>query len=169
MDGNPDLHTQSVAARQLVEAMQTHGFDADDIGIALEGETDFLEAVSSTIRRLDELEELAGAAKALAARYVERSKALEHRRDLLREALTEALERSQAPMPLRLPEGTISLKDTAPSAIVTDGQEIPDEYWRTKFTKAVDLRALTLDLREGKSIPGAVLKNSRRTVSVRRA
>lgn len=165
----PDLRSESVAARQLVEAMQTHGFDAEDIGLGLASETNLLEAVSATVRRLDELEELAGAAKALAARYVERSKALEHRRDLLREALTEALERSQAPMPLRLPDGTVSVKDTAPSAIVTDEEQIPDEFWRTRFTKSVDLRSLTLSLREGKSIPGASLRNSRRTIGVRKA
>ena len=68
MSNNVDLHTQSIAARQLCEAMSLHGYDAEDIGIALEGETNFLESVSATIRRLDELEELAGAAKALAAR-----------------------------------------------------------------------------------------------------
>lgn len=169
VDSNPDLRTESIAARQLAEAMQLHGYDADDIGLGIETETSFLEAVSATVRRLDELEELAGAAKALAARYVERSKALEHRRELLRGALVEAMERSQAPMPLRLPEGTVSLKDTPPSAIVTDEALVPDEFWRTKFTKSVDLRSVTLSLREGVAVPGAVLRNSRKTVSVRRA
>lgn len=166
---HPDLRSEASAARQLVEAMAAHGFDSEDIGIALEGETNLLEAVSATVRRLDELEELAGAAKALAARYVERSKALEHRRELLREALTEALERSQAPMPLRLPEGTVSLKDTPPSALIVDEEQVPDSYWRTSFTKKVDLRSVTLDLRDNKPVPGAVLKNSRRTVAIRRA
>lgn len=168
-NSNPDLHVESVAARQLAEAMQLHGFDGEDIGIAIEGETNFLESVAAAIRRLDELEELAGAAKALAARYVERSKALEHRRELLKDALTEALERSQAPMPLRLAVGTVSLKDTPPSAIVTDDTLVPDEFWRTKFVKSVDLRSVTLSLREGTAVPGCSLRNSRRTVSVRRA
>ena len=169
MSGNPDLHTESIAARQLAEAMHAHGYDGDDIGLAIEGETNFLESVSATLRRLDELEELAGAAKALAARYVERSKALEQRRDLLRDALIEALERSQVPMPLRLPIGTVSLKDTAPGVIVTDETLVPDEYWKTSFTKNVDLRSVALDLRDKKPVPGCVLKNARRTVSVRRA
>lgn len=166
---NPNLHAESIAARQLCEAMSLHGFDAEDISISVESETSFTEAVSATIRRLDELEELAGAAKALAARYVERSKALEHRRELLREALTEALERSQAPMPLRLAVGTVSLKDTPPGAIIVDEELIPDEFYRTKFTKSVDLRSVTLSLREGVEVPGAVLKNSRRSVAIRRA
>lgn len=166
---HPDLRSEASAARHLCEAMSLHGYDAEDIGIALEGETNFLESVEAAIRRLDELEELAAAAKALAARYVERSKALEHRRELLREALTEALERSQAPMPLRLAVGTVSLKDTPPSALIVDEGEVPDAYWRTSFTKKVDLRSVTLDLRDNKSVPGAVLKNSRRSVAIRRA
>lgn len=165
----PDLRTESVAARVLCEAMKIHGYDADDIGLGIETETSFLEAVSATIRRLDELEELAGAAKALAARYVERAKALEHRRELLRDALTEALERSQVPMPLRLAEGVVSLRDTPPSALVVDETLVPDSYWRTSFTKKVDLRSVTLDLRDNKPVPGAVLKNSRRSVAIRRA
>lgn len=169
MDGNPDLRSESIAARQLVEAMTAHGFDGDDISIGIASETNFAEAVSAVVRRLDELEEMAGAAKALATRYTERGKGLEHRREMLCEALCKALERSQAPMPLRLPEGTVSLKDTPPSAIVTDEDILPDTYWRTKFTKSVDLRSVTLDLREGREVPGAILKNSRRSVAIRRA
>lgn len=166
---NPNLYIESTAARQLVEALSAHGWDGDDIGLAVESETSFLEAVSATVRRLDELEELAGAADALAKRYKARKEALEHRRETLREALTEALERSQAPMPLRLPEATVSLQSTAPSAIITDEELVPDEYWRTSFTKKVDLRSVTLDLRDNKPVPGAVLKNSRRSVAIRRA
>lgn len=168
-DNNPDLYTQSIAARQLVEALSAHGWDGDDIGLALESETSFAEAVSAAVRRLDEIEELAGAADALAKRYKTRKEALEHRHAALRDALTDALERSQAPLPLRLPEGTVGLQNTAPSAIITDEELVPDQYWRTKFTKAIDLRSVTLDLRDKKPVPGAVLKNSRRSVQIRRA
>lgn len=169
MADNPNLHIESIAARQLVEALASNGWDGDDIGLAVESETSFLEAVSATVRRLDELEELAGAADALAKRYKARKEALEHRHAALRETLTDALERSQAPMPLRLPEGTVSLQSTAPSAIITDEELVPDQYFRTKFTKAIDLRSVTLGLRDKKPVPGAVLKNSRRSVQIRRA
>lgn len=164
-----DLKTEAAAARMLVEFLADHGFKDEDISISIESECNFVEAVSAAIRRIDELQALSDAAKALAATYTERASRLEDRKAALRDALTEALERSQAPMPLRLAEGTVSLKDTPPSAIVTDEALLPDEFWRTKFTKSVDLRSVTLSLREGVEVPGATLRNSRRTVSVRRA
>lgn len=169
MADNPNLYVESTAARQLVEALASNGWDGDDIGLAIESETSFAEAVSAAVRRLDELEELAGAADALVKRYKARKEALEQRRDALRDALTEALERSQAPLPLRLPEGTVGLQNTAPSAIITDEELVPDCYWRTSFTKKVDLRSVTLDLRDKKPVPGACLTNSRRSVQIRRA
>lgn len=166
---NPDLRIESIAARQLVEAMQAHGYDGDDIGIAVEGETDFPEAVAAMVRRIDELEELAGGAKAIAARYVARAKDLEARRELLREALADALERALVPLPLRLPVGTVGLTNTAPTAIITDEDLVPDEYRRTKTTTTIDMRSVTLDLRDRKTVPGAVLRNSRKSLMVRRA
>jgi hypothetical protein len=172
MDGrphNPDLSSEATAARLLVEAMADSGFDTDDISCGIESETNFLEAVSATVRRMDELEHIAGAAKALAAQYVERAKALEGRREVLRDKLVEALERSGVPLPLRLAEGTVTLTSPAPSAVVIDEQALPDEYVRTKVTKSPDLRSIALDLRDGKAVPGAALRNARRALSVRRA
>lgn len=167
--GNPNLYLESIAAKQLVDEMREQGFDGEDIGISVESETSFTEAVSAAVRRLDELEELAAAAKAMAARYTERRAVLELRHEQLRDVLAEALERSSAPMPLRLLEGTVSLKDTPPSAIVTSEAQLPDDYWVTSFTRRADLRAVARDLREGREVPGACLKNSRRSVAIRRA
>ena len=75
MADNPNLYVESTAARQLVEALASNGWDGDDIGLAIESETSFAEAVSAAVRRLDELEELAGAADALVKRYKARKEA----------------------------------------------------------------------------------------------
>ncbi len=168
MDSNPDLRQESIAARILTEAMTEHGWDGNDITLTVESETSFVEAVAATVRRIDELEELAGAAKALAARYTARAGDLMSRRESMREALGEALERSGVPLPLRLAEGTVTLTTPAPSAVVVDVDLVPDEYMRTKITKAPDMRSITLDLRDGKQVGGAILRNSRRSVQVRR-
>ena len=38
---------------------------------------------------------------------------------------------------------------------MTDETLIPDDYWRTSFTKKVDLRSVTLDLRDNVNLWGA--------------
>lgn len=169
MDYNPDLSTEATAARLLTEALADNGWDANDIALAVETETSFAEAVAATVRRLDEMEALANAAKALVAQYQERAKGLEFRREVLRDRLGEALERSGVPLPLRLAEGTVTLTSPAPAAVVTDEAVLPDQYLRVTVTKKPDLRSIALDLRDGKDVPGAHLRNARRSVSVRRA
>ncbi len=166
---HPDLRTETTSARLLSEAMAGHGYDDEDIGLALASETNFEEAVTEAILRLDELEWLAGAAKAISKKYQERADGLEARRERLRDVIAEALERSHAPLPLKLPVATVGLTSPAPSAVVLDANLVPAEYMRTKVTKSPDMRSITLDLREGKPVEGCALRNSRRTLSVRRA
>lgn len=168
MHDNQDLRSETAAARQLVEAMQAHGFDGEDISISVESETNFAEAVSAAVRRLDELEQLASGAKSLADRYKTRAAVLEEAREVLRGSLAEALERAGVPLPMRLPVGTVGLQTVAPSAIVTDEDLIPDEFWKVKTSRSIDMRALTASLRDGFPVDGAVLRNSRKSVAVRR-
>ena len=169
MDDKPDLRTQAAVARQLAEAMAGHGYDDEDISLALASETNFEEAVTAAVLRLDELETLALGAKSIAKRYQERSCGLEGRRERLREVLAEALERSHAPLPMKLPVATVSLTSPSPSAVVIDEALVPDLYWRSKVTKSVDLRSVALDLRDGRDVPGCHLRNSRKSLLVRRS
>jgi hypothetical protein len=165
----PDLHAEASAARMLVEAMEQHGFDGTDISISLESETEFVETVASTVRRIDELEQLAASASLLAARYKAREEDLKSRRETLRGILADALERSQAPLPLRLAEGTVTLGHPSPGVRIISEADIPDTYWRVYTNRKVDVRSVGLDLRDGRSVPGAALANARPTVVVRRS
>lgn len=167
VDPGRDLHSETLSARLLVEAMRQHGWDEGDIGLAVESETDFPEAVSAAVRRCAELEKLARAAKDLASDYEQRARDLMARRETMRETVVTALERAGVSLPLRLPEGTVTLANQAPGAVVTDEASIPEEYWREKIAKSIDLRAVAADLRDRKVVPGAVLLNSRRTLQVR--
>lgn len=163
----PLLHDEAMAAQELVESLR--GWDEGDISLSIESETDLHEVVSACIIRLNELDEHAAACRRLADGYRERATALAAQVDRLRETVTEALQRSGAPMPLRLPEATVTISNPAPSARVIDPALIPDAYMRTKVTRAPDLRSITETLRQGLDIPGAALANARPSLVVRRA
>jgi hypothetical protein len=164
----PDLHSQSIAARELADAMREHGgYDTDDIGLVIESECDFSEAVSAAVCRLAELDALADAARALATRYSDRAALMTVRREKLRDVLCAALERSGVPLPMRLPSGTVGISRPAPTALVVDEAAIPDAYMRTTVTKKPDMRAITASLRERLAVPGAVLRNAQPALLVR--
>lgn len=165
----PNLHVETSAAMMLAEAMREHGFDEESVQLSISSETSFPEAVSAALQRLAELAEHEEAAKRLATTYRDRATALDFRQERLREALVEALERSGAPLPMRLAEATITVSRPAPSARVTDELALPAEYVLTKVVTRPDMKAITAALRAGTAVAGASLGNSRPSLVVRRA
>lgn len=164
---NPDLRQEASAARILADAMRDNGYDADDIALVVESESNFMEAVAGCVRRIAELDGMETAVKQLAAHYRDRADALSFKRDRLRDALVEAIDRSGVPLPLRMAEATVSVTSPAPSARIIDETLLPEEFVRTKVTTSPDMKAITKVLRDGIDVPGAVLANASRSLMVR--
>lgn len=116
-----DLHMQAMAARQLLAEVRAAGIDDEDVlASAVEGETDLCEAVSGALDGMAALDALDSGAAARIADLSARRERLRARRERIADAVLAALALAGAPLPLRLPEATVTVSRRAPSAIVTD-------------------------------------------------
>jgi hypothetical protein len=161
----PDLYVESQAAKQLVEVLA--GWDEADITLAIESECNLNEALAVCIIRLNELAEHEAACKRLANGYRDRAAALDIAQERVRDAMLNAVQRAGVPLPVRLPEGTITVSNPAPSARVIDEAQIPAAYIRVREVRSPDMASITRTLREGLEVPGAVLGNAKSTLVLR--
>lgn len=159
------LGKEAQAVRSLIEAF---GSDDDEIIQSLiEGETDFVEAVSETLLSIDEdraiVEGIAGRLAELGQRKARYEKRIEFKRAAIERALIIA-----ECGPVETPCGTVSLKATAPSLQILDEAAIPAAFWKRgdpKLDKPALLRALKEDGAE--PIPGVCLSNGGVTLQLR--
>lgn len=166
----PTLDSEAEAARLLLTEMQRAGYGDDDELLAdtVEGETNFIEAVEQALAEMDERAALADAIEA-------RIKAMQARRERVlasvervRDAIATAVDASGVKLPLRLPSGTVSVRDSAPSVIVIDEAAIPERFFDVKTTRHLSKARLRDALRAGDDVDGATLENMRRVLAVRR-
>lgn len=159
------LSSEAEAARSLLlNIRDVIGEDDEDIADAIEGETNFFEAVAAAYARLAEIEMMTAA-------LADRRKALGERQDRLsstgeriRTALCVAMGTAGV-RKIELPEATLSLRAIAASAVVACEADIPSQFWRPQPPK-LDKAALLKALKDG-SVPGASLSNGGETISVR--
>jgi len=159
------LSIEAEAARTLLlNIRDVIGDDEDAIADAVEGETNFMEAVGGAYDRLAEIEMLD---KAIA----DRRKALGERQERLSstgERLRTAISVAMATAGIRkveLPEATLSIRANPPRAIPTCEADIPSQFWTPQPPK-LDRAALLRALKEG-PVPGASLSNGGETLSIR--
>jgi len=154
---------QQIAA---VRAMLPDDEDERLLHDSLEGLTDLHEYVG-TLLSLNEGDE--GVVNALAEQISDRkirqdrAKArIETRRDMIK-ALMEIAGIDK----ITLPEATVSKRDVAPKAIVTDPEALPPEY--CTFTRKPNLMQIRADFGpDGVSIPGVSFDNGGTSITVRR-
>lgn len=163
----PDLRMEAAAAAAIAAELRDLEFDDESVELSVESETDFVEAVTLAVIRLNELAEHEAACKRLADGYRDRAGKLAIRAEQIRDVLAEALQRSGVPLPLRLDVATVSVGHPAASARVIDADEIPEDFMRCKVVKSPDMRAITQALRDGKPVAGCTLANARPSLLVR--
>jgi len=151
------LSSEAEAARSLLlNIRDVIGEDDEDIADAIEGETNFFEAVAAAYARLAEIEMMTAA-------LADRRKALGEG-ERIRTALCVAMGTAGV-RKIELPEATLSLRAIAASAVVACEADIPSQFWRPQPPK-LDKAALLKALKDG-SVPGASLSNGGETISVR--
>jgi hypothetical protein len=140
--------------------------DPDFIRDTLEGEVDFDHIVRVLLASIGEDEAHAHGLKAyiedLKARRDRLGRRVEIKRGLLGSALDVA-GRSSVETDL----ATVTLKETAPKAVVHEEADIPAAFWKPQAPK-LDLAGLTRTLREGVAVAGASLSQGGFTVQIRR-
>jgi hypothetical protein len=164
---NPTLQHSLAEHEYLSQRLRVEFPDADEETLrdTLEGLSSLPEMLACVLRSY--LDDIALAA-ALGIRIndmQERISRFEQRAEKKRALITSVMERADLKK-LAEPDFTVSVRTTAPSLMVTDKTEIPRDFWKPQPAK-LDRQGLTAALRQGRSVPGAVLSNGQATISVR--
>jgi hypothetical protein len=165
------LEREKIAAIRLVRRLTDAG-EADDVEIvetAVEGETNFVEAVAAVLSEIDEGEVLETGLKVKIAEFGDRLAAVERRNDFLRASIEAAMIEADQKT-IRLPTRTLFLSSRAPNIVVENEAEIPSRFWTqpTPPDPKLDRKALKAALVAKEIIPGAKLDNGSVTLSMRK-
>jgi hypothetical protein len=95
----------------------------------------------------------------------ERLSRIEHRAEKKRELVTSVMERADIKK-LAEPDFTASLRASPPAVVVTDEGQIPQAYWKPQPPK-LDRQGISVALKSGGTVPGALLNNPEMVLSVR--
>jgi hypothetical protein len=132
---------------------------------AIEGETNFKEAIAAAVSRVAEIDALSEAIKAQSDKLRSRRDRLEIQAELLRAAITSAMQTAEIDK-IELPSHTLTIKATPAKAVITDEAEIPSKFFVPQDPK-LSLKAVGDALKAGETIPGATLSNGGSTLQIR--
>ncbi len=139
--------------------------DEETLLDTLEGMTELHEIIATVTRaRLDDLT-LAGALKSRIADMQERLSRIEHRAETMKEAVVTVMDRAGIKK-ITQADFTLTLRPTNPPLEITNEALIPEEFWKHPSPR-LDRAGLISALKDGNSVPGAVLGNGGLTISVR--
>ena len=142
--------------------------DADEETLldTLEGITDLTEMIVSVIRSREHDIALIVALKTRLSDMQARMERLNQRAETKKQIVTSVMDRANFKK-IEAPEFTISCRPTPPSLLVDEEGRIPEKYWVPQSPR-LDRRGITEALKNGESIPGAILSNGGMTIQVRR-
>ena len=161
-----ELAREADAARALtLSVRELLAGDDDAIEDAIEGETNFKEAVAHAVARLAEIDALTDAIKTQRDNLAARAKRLDVQSGSIRAALIMAMETAGLTK-LELAQATLSRKPLPSGLAVNDEASIPSEWWK-RADPTLDKRALLSALKDGATIPGVALSNGGETIAIR--
>lgn len=94
----------------------------------------------------------------------ERIERLERRENALRSFIQKILVHANLKK-LELAEGTVSLRQNPPKVIITNEQELPEDFWRVR--REPDKQRIAAALKAHEDVPGAVLSNPETSLMIR--
>jgi len=143
------------------------GEDDETVLDTVEGETDAVEALRWAVRMAIECEVNASACKDLSDTYLERRKVLESRAERYRAAAASFLQ-EVGEKTLRLPEATISWRDTGPQIIgdIPRAADLPDDC--VKMQRVKHEPSIKEALKAGRQIGDLYLSNGGVGLTVRK-
>ena len=161
------IHNQLILHKHFRDKLREEFPDADDETLAdtLEGFTDLTDQLAEVIRSALDDEALLSALKSRIADMRERAGRISARAEKKRLLVAEAMVQAELKR-LEMPDFTLSLRVGSASVVVTDEGVIPEGFWKPQAPK-LDRQALTLALKSGENIPGAILGNRQPCLSVR--
>ncbi len=151
----------------LRERLATQFPEADEKTLldTLEGMTELHEMIAAVVRvRMDDLT-LVTALKSRISGMQERLSRIEHRAETMKDVVVSVMDRSGIKK-IAEADFTLTLRPTNPPLEITNEGLIPDEFWKRQSPR-LDRIGLIGALKNGSSVPGAVLGNGGLTISVR--
>lgn len=142
-----------------------HELDANEWLDAIEGETDFNEAIEMIAQAVFELDGQAAGCKAMIDRVSSRKSRLENSADTLRGIMLAAMDKADVKT-IKRSFVTVSLKAKPPALAKIDEAEIPSRFFAPQPPK-LDKKALKAALSDGEKVPGANLDNGGISLQVR--
>jgi Siphovirus Gp157 len=162
-----DLSRQAQAVQQLLAALKDIiGEDEDFAADVIEGQTDFVEIVNLLIAQEGEDTAMINGIQDYIDKLTHRALNINARIERRRNALLSAFQTAGIKGSLRCALGTVGLRSTPQKAIPTDEKLIPNEFWKPR-DPTLDKKALLAALKDGRTIPGAMLSNGGVTISIR--
>lgn len=131
--------------------------------LALESETDMDALLTSIVRRIEDSKALVIGTKDRSEELAARRKRFEDRIESLRNLAFKIMEAADVAK-LELPEVTLSIRDVAPSVVITDEESLPDVA--CKFERKPDKTKIKELLATG-LVAGAAMSNGGKTLSIR--
>jgi Siphovirus Gp157 len=138
--------------------------DEDLRGDMLEAETDLHRIAEKALEQLSEANAMAAAIKAREQDLTERRHRYERQSAGFRALIADLMAVGQLPK-IVLPEATLSLREGAEELVVSDVEQLPQGYYRTK--KEADRTAIKVALKAGEKIPGALLVPGGNVLTIR--
>lgn len=150
--------------RQLADKLQDMGLDEQAVIDTLEAETDLIPKVQAYGMVIRNIEAAADAMEQEAKRMQDRASAAKKRVEQIKAMLLAGMETAGVKK-IEHPQFTIAVQAN-PESVQIDGEDlIPDDYMREiPATHAPDKVLIKKALKEGFSVPGASLKQSKRIV-----
>jgi hypothetical protein len=139
--------------------------DQDTLTDTLAGMTDLPEMIAAVLRSALQDLALARGLRGRLAEMQERLARLEDGAQRKRHLVTSVMERAEMPK-LVEPDFTATLRRTPPALRVVQEDGVPAEFWRPQPPK-LDRQAVTMALKAGRLVPGAMLDNGGTTIAVR--
>jgi hypothetical protein len=165
MSNQMNLSAEVRVAAEIIEQIRAAiGDDDADFAEIVENETDILERLRKMLRVARLAEADAKATADIMDELRDRKTRLAGKADKLRDSVKWALQ-ELGMTKLDAPDMTVSLRNAAPGVEIIDLSQIPERY--LKVTVAPDKAAMREALKDGETIPGAVLKNGAPSLTIR--
>lgn len=132
----------------------------------IEGSTDAMKILGRVVEHMQEAEAMAAAVAKRVADLSSRQESFNRKGDAMRKLALRIMNAANL-RKMHLPEATLSIRAVAPSIVITDATQLPEEFTVTKTETRPDRQKIKEALQEGKIIPGACLSNGSETLSVR--
>jgi len=160
------LRIQGEAAKTLLANIRdVIGDDEEMALVAVEGETNLIEAINAAVDRISALQDHSKAIDYRIEALKLRQSRFDRQAELIKSALQVAMGQAEL-RKLELPQATLSIRAVPPKVELIDEAAIPASFWKPQDPK-LDKVAILKALKDKESVPGATLSNGGETLAIR--